>query len=122
MVIKLVGNVNGEAVIFQRVAEDFWEITVPASQDGTYVINMTAEDEAGNEAYWAKYILTFDIASLCARLTRHPYQADILQNKYTASICSEKYSASTGDDWKAEVEKKAYYAKVKKGRCCNHAC
>ena len=107
MVVRLTGNVNGETVLFQRIGGDVWETTVPSSIDGVYVVDMTAYDEAGNEAFWAKYILTVDLASLCAHLYRHPYQAEILECDYVAALC----------------ECEIYCAEVLQGRCdINDAC
>lgn len=121
MVVRLIGDVNGQNVIFQKGIGDIWQAQVPSSLDGTYVIEMTAYDEAGNEAYWARYIMTVDIDSLCVILTRHPYQADIL-NGYTASVGNRSYGTSIDFDWTVEKMPDKYYAKAQKGECCNHAC
>lgn len=119
MVVRLEGSVNGENVIFQRVYGDVWETSVPSSLDGTYVIDMTAYDEAGNEAYWAKYILTIDLTSLCAHLTKHPYQAEILPEHYSADLCSRdrEYRAEIVQELTADVTLGNYYAELMKGRC-----
>lgn len=97
MVVRLIGEVNGQEVIFQRVLGDTWEAQVPSSLDGTYVIGMTAYDEAGNEAYFARYILTVDLSSLCTHLYKNPYQAEILK------------------EWSADIVPEEYYAEVLKG-------
>ena len=51
MVVRLTGTVNGDDVIFRRMEGDEWEATVPASLNGTYILDMTAYDEAGNAVY-----------------------------------------------------------------------
>ena len=117
MVVRLEGSVNGENVIFQRVYGDVWETSVLSSLDGTYVIDMTAHDEAGNEAYWAKYILTIDLTSLCAHLAKHPYQAEILPADYSAAICDGDYGIEIVQELTADVTLGNYYAELMKGRC-----
>lgn len=86
MVVKLTGNVNGSAIIFERVQGDEWKATVPASLNGVYIVELLAVDEAGNEAYWAKYILTIDLAALCVHLEPYPYWAELLQPEYYATL------------------------------------
>lgn len=120
MVVRLVGTVNGENVIFQRVHGDVWETSVPSSLDGTYVIDMTAYDDAGNEAYWAKYILTIDLTSLCAHLAKHPYQAEILSADFSAALLGGEYCTEVLQELTADVTLGAYYAELMKGRCDWH--
>lgn len=86
MVVKLTGNINGDAVIFERIQGDEWEATVPASLNGVYIVDLLAVDEAGNETYWAKYILTIDMAALCVHLEPYPYRAELLQPEYYATL------------------------------------
>lgn len=119
MVTRLIGTVNGEDVIFQHVHGNFWETSVPSSLDGTYVIDMTAYDDAGNEAYWAKYILTIDLTALCVHLKKHPYQAQILQDNYSATLCDRdrEYHAEIVQELKSDVTLGDYYAELMKGRC-----
>lgn len=92
MVTKLVGTVNGDEVIFQRVQGDEWSATVPASLSGVYVLDMTAYDAAGNAAYWARYILTVDPAALRVQLKACPYRANVM-DAYRAKLCPAPYRA-----------------------------
>lgn len=86
MVTKLTGNVNGNAVIFERIQGDKWRITVPRDLSGTYIVDLLAEDEAGNETYWARYILTVDLTALCVHLVPCPYQVEVLPERYYATV------------------------------------
>lgn len=86
MVVKLTGNVNGDAVIFSRMAGDIWTSSVPATLDGVYIVDLTAYDDAGNEAYCAKYILTVDLNALCAHLAPYPYRAELIRSGYYATV------------------------------------
>lgn len=95
MVVKLIGNVNGNAVVFSKTSNrDEWEATVPSALNGVYVIDMMAFDEAGNFTYWAKYVLTIDLQSLYVNLYKYPYYTELKINKYEAEILSEKYYAT----------------------------
>lgn len=116
MVVRLIGTVNGDEVIFKHAQGDVWETSVPSSLDGTYVVDMTAYDEAGNATYWAKYILTIDLASLCVHLQLHPYQSDVIGAGYMADLCGSTYQVSVIDELCAVVDAPAYCT-VLKGGC-----
>lgn len=90
MVVKLTGNVNGDSIIFTRTEGDTWRSTVPSTLNGIYVVDLLAVDEAGNEAYWAKYILTVDLTALCVHLEPCPYQAELLEPDYYATLMQER--------------------------------
>ena len=92
MVVRLTGTVNGDDVIFRRMEGDEWEATVPASLNGTYILDMTAYDEAGNTAYWARYILVVDLAALRVTLRVCPYLAALVESYY-ANLCPAHYRA-----------------------------
>lgn len=51
MVKRVYGESNGQAILFSRAEGDKWETTVPFVDDGEYVTELYAEDEAGNTAY-----------------------------------------------------------------------
>lgn len=86
MVVKLTGNINGNAVIFEWVQGDEWRATIPSALNGVYVVDLLAADEAGNETYWAKYILTVDLTALCVHLEPYPYRAELLPPEYYATV------------------------------------
>lgn len=86
MVTKLTGTVNGNIVIFKRIAGDKWQATVPRDLSGVYIVDLLAEDAAGNEGYWARYILTVDLTALCVHLAPCPYTAELLPEQYYATI------------------------------------
>lgn len=65
MVVRLWGTCNGADIICTPAAWGRWETTVPAAPDGTYIIALWAEDEAGNQGYFATIKLTFDPSRLC---------------------------------------------------------
>lgn len=93
MVVRVEGIINGDKVIFERRAENQWIATVPEALNGIYVVNLTAWDEAGNVAYYAKYILAYDPVNLCASLVPCPYQAELVQDAWQASVTLSDYYA-----------------------------
>lgn len=77
MVIKLVGTINGNEVVFEKEYGDMWKATIPKNLNGEYVIELRAYDEAGNMGYIAKYIMVVDIGKLCVKLEPYPYYSKI---------------------------------------------
>ncbi len=65
MVVKLWGTCNGTDILCTPIGGERWATTVPASADGSYIIELWAEDEAGNRGYFATIEITYDTAKLC---------------------------------------------------------
>lgn len=55
----------GRSISGLNEASGRWETAVPASPSGVYVIELWAEDEAGNVGYFATIEVTFDSSKLC---------------------------------------------------------
>ncbi len=64
MVKALFGKCNGAEVIFSQNEQGRWTTAVPASGGRTYIIEMWAEDEAGNIGYFATIESVFNPESL----------------------------------------------------------
>lgn len=91
MVIRVEGIINGDNVIFSRVAGDQREAQAPSSLDGAYVIEMTAYDEAGNIAHTSRYMLLYDPVNLCACLIPCPYTAEAYLSDYSSDVQLSDY-------------------------------
>ena len=61
-------------------------VTVPADLDGTYIVELTAWDDAGNYCFVLKWLLMFDPSSLCAHLIPCPYQAEVVPPLFYAEL------------------------------------
>ena len=119
MVARVEGIVNGDPIIFGRVVEDQWEAQVPASLNGSYVLEMTAWDEAGNVANRAFYLLAYDPINLCASLIPLPYSAAVEQGQWTAAAHLSNYCAQLAPDpWQTETLLSDYYASLEEPACC----
>lgn len=68
MVKSLTGKVGGADVAFRRNEAGLWETAVPASKNGSYVMELWAEDMAGNRTYFATVKVTFDTSQMCMRI------------------------------------------------------
>lgn len=53
MVVRVYGSANGVDITFIPIGDDRWECAVPRVPSGEYVIDLYAEDEAGNIGYAA---------------------------------------------------------------------
>lgn len=64
MVTRLYGSCNGAEIVCTPSDAGRWTATVPAVEDGKYVIELYAEDEAGNVSYFATVEMTYDSRNL----------------------------------------------------------
>ena len=64
MVTRVYGNAGLYYVEFNRISEGLWTATIPFPDSCELVIDLYAEDEAGNVSYYATYLLTFDSSKL----------------------------------------------------------
>ena len=91
MIVKVSGKVDGQDVIFERSEGNQWNITVPYDLDGMYVIEVTAENDAGNVAYCTKMLLIVDPATLCVKLVPLDYMVEVVPEEYEMHIIPEDY-------------------------------
>ena len=83
MVISLTGTVDAVPVIFTKNQDSLWTTIVPPDLvNGTYIIELTATDDAGNQTHyvgklyvWQKVITTF-------QMIEQPYIHKLLSEKY----------------------------------------
>ena len=60
MVMRVWGSVNGQEIVFVPRENDIWTCQVPPVEDGEYIVDLYAVDEAGNQAYTATILFTVD--------------------------------------------------------------
>lgn len=104
MVVKLEGKVDGVAVIFEKMPGGWWTADTPRHLNGIYVLEMTATDAAGNQAFVARYIMTVDTGALRVSLRPCPYSIELLPDGYCLSV---------QNDWEVTVD---YDGKIRFGR------
>ena len=73
MVKRVFGRVDGQEVELSAASGDRWSVPIPFAADGAYVVEILAEDYAGNQAYRAKMLFVINTALLCAHVEPLPY-------------------------------------------------
>lgn len=63
-VAKLIGRADEFELVFKQNERGLWETTVPFDDDGVYIIDLLAVDEAGNESRFAKALFTVDATNI----------------------------------------------------------
>lgn len=112
MVVRLEGKIDGRDVIFRNVEGDLWETTVPFDIDGTYVCELSAYDEAGNEGFTTKILITFhpENQSICiepfpwkSQLQKSDIISDISLGNYIADLQGGVFVAVCDGLWRTET-------------------
>lgn len=65
MVTRVFGTVDGTEVVLERVEGNRWNVPVPLDRDGEYVVEIIAEDDAGNRSYIANMLYTVEAGNIC---------------------------------------------------------
>lgn len=82
MVERVVGRVDRIEVVFQHVEGDLWQLQVPFDEDCTYILEIMAIDEAGNETFITKMMFIYDASNKTVILKPIPYSATLLRQQY----------------------------------------
>ena len=86
MVTRVYGNAGLYYVEFNRISKGSWEATIPFPDSCELVIDLYAEDEAGNPSFYTAYKVLFDSGKLTYRLIPSPYRAVLLPQNITAKL------------------------------------
>lgn len=66
MVKKVFGKVNGQEVKFDQVEGNAYQVEFPSALDsGNYIVDIFAEDDAGNISYLNTLLCTIDPNGMC---------------------------------------------------------
>lgn len=116
MVVKLEGIINESKVIFENVGGDNWKAVIPPTLNGIYIVELVATDDAGNQGFATKYILTIDLDALCVHLKPLPYHAQLISSEYYSEIIVSEFHSDIAitniyseiflSDFCAEINKK----------------
>ncbi|MEG1479376.1 MAG: PF13754 domain-containing protein [Clostridiales bacterium] len=84
MVTQLIGKADGKDIIFNLIdeAKGLWETAVPLDLDGTYVVDLTAWDDAGNSSYCATVLFAVDPEKLHISLKVLKYRLGGVEHGY----------------------------------------
>jgi hypothetical protein len=92
MVKRVFGNIDGVDISLTR-SGDRWEILVPLDSNGEYIIEILAEDEAGNTSYMTKMLFVVNGSMLRQYLIPLPFYAELLYG-YSSYLIDDNYTAT----------------------------
>lgn len=65
MIKRVWGSCNSVDIIFTRTDTGRWKTIYPVNKSGMYILELYAEDIAGNTGYLATVIFTIDLKNMC---------------------------------------------------------
>lgn len=68
MVVRVYGSANGVDIVFTPIGNDRWECAVPKFPSGEYVVDLYAEDEAGNIGYAATMLFIVNAKHIVTKI------------------------------------------------------
>ncbi|WP_195395312.1 PF13754 domain-containing protein [Holdemania sp. 1001302B_160321_E10] len=86
MVTRVYGNAGLYFVEFKQDSRGLWTATIPFPDSYELVIDLYAEDDAGNPSFYTAYKILFDSSKLTYRLIPSPYRAVLLSQNITAKL------------------------------------
>lgn len=92
MIQRVIGKANDFELMLERNGDE-WKTLIPANLSGEYVIELWAEDTAGNKSYLASAIFIIDASTLCAHIILQEYTAELIDTEFTAEIIKEDFTA-----------------------------
>lgn len=118
MVKRVFGRVDGRDVELDMDTGNRWSVPVPFDTDGEYVIEIIAEDEAGNRSYMAKMLYVVNTALLCAHLIRLPYYGELLLGSFQAgSVVQRRFAGILDPPFSGSVSRNGFYGELVESEC-----
>lgn len=68
MVVRVYGSANGVGIVFTPIGDDRWECAVPKIPSGECVVDLYAEDEAGNVGYAATMLFIVNAKHIVTKI------------------------------------------------------
>lgn len=68
MVVRVYGSANGVDITFTPIGDDRWKCAVPKFPSGEYVVDLYAEDEAGNVGYAATVLFVVNAKHIVTKI------------------------------------------------------
>lgn len=79
---RLIGKVDQIEIVFERMEGDLWQVQVPGDEDCTYILELYAADEAGNETFMTRIFFEYDRSSKKVIIKPVPYLAVMVAQQY----------------------------------------
>ncbi|EFD00191.1 Ig-like domain repeat protein [Hungatella hathewayi] len=77
-VTRVFGRADGVDIVFQSIEGNQWNIAVPFDMDCEYILELYAEDEAGNISFLTRALFTYDPKSLTLKVAPMQYGCKLL--------------------------------------------
>ena len=77
MVRRVSGTANGVRILFERAEGNRWIARVPPNLSGEYVVDLYAEDMAGNISYYCKMLFAVSGYKMRVQILDRGYEADV---------------------------------------------
>ena len=103
MVKRVFGRVDGQEVELYADSGDRWSVPIPFDADGEYVVEILAEDDAGNQAYMAKMLFVVNTALLCAHVEPLPYYGQLIDVLPDADVLPQRVYADFAGAWMRRI-------------------
>lgn len=105
---RVIGRANGFDIIFERGEGNWWNITIPSDLSGEYVVEICAEDEAGNIDFLCRMMF-----AICG----HELQARFLDGGFAGAVAESGYAGAVGiRDFLAGIQVSAPVSKMNESR------
>lgn len=113
MVKRVFGKVDGTDVILKQNG-DRWTVPVPLDSDGEYVVEIMAEDEAGNISYVTKMLFVVNKTLIRSYVVPLSYYAVLQQPDKAAYLIGSIYTAALQRFYAVYLDNRTYTAKILK--------
>lgn len=97
--------------IILRQEGDKWSLPIPTNTDGMYIFEIIAEDDAGNETYFAKILFTISKSVIMSYLIPLDYQGELVE-LYSAHLLIEKFTPELDIFFTTHCLDRSYSAEV----------
>lgn len=92
MVTRITGRADNHDLEFRRTGE-YWEAEVPEdTEDGTYIVDLWAWDEAGNRTYYTTVLMTVEAKGITVQVLSDPHFARPVDSEYAACLLLAPYN------------------------------
>lgn len=82
---------NGPEIEFSLMEDGTWKTKIPSSEDGEYIVDVYAEDEAGNTSYYAAMLFIVKAHEIVSVRILSRYYANRLDKAYRAELLKPMY-------------------------------
>lgn len=95
MIKRVFGNLNGQEITLVQRDTKKWDVEIPKVREGKYIVEIFAEDEAGNVSFFAKAFFEINANCTCVNFEMMNYdlktETNSCENNYNLDIHLKNY-------------------------------